>query len=192
MSKHIVLLDNYDSFTYNLYDYLCRLGVRCTVIRNDVITVTELMNLEPDALVLSPGPKRPEDAGILMEVLQKLYNKLPILGVCLGHQAIGTLFGAKLVKANLLMHGKVSLIRHQSKGLFLGISNPMQVMRYHSLLLIDIPETLEVIASTDEGEIMAMKHREWPIWGLQFHPESILTAEGLFLLNNWVQTLKSS
>lgn len=192
MSKHIVLLDNYDSFTYNLYDYLCRLGVRCTVIRNDVITVTELMNLEPDALVLSPGPKRPEDAGILMEVLQKLYNKLPILGVCLGHQAIGTLFGAKLVKANLPMHGKVSLIRHQSKGLFLGISNPMQVMRYHSLLLIDIPETLEVIASTDEGEIMAMKHREWPIWGLQFHPESILTAEGLFLLNNWVQTLKSS
>ena len=192
MSKHIVLLDNYDSFTYNLYDYLCRLGVRCTIIRNDVITVTELMNLEPDALVLSPGPKRPEDAGILMEVLQKLYNKLPILGVCLGHQAIGTLFGAKLVKANLPMHGKVSLIRHQSKGLFLGISNPMQVMRYHSLLLIDIPETLEVIASTDEGEIMAMKHREWPIWGLQFHPESILTAEGLFLLNNWVQTLKSS
>ena len=192
MSKHIVLLDNYDSFTYNLYDYLCRLGVRCTIIRNDVITVTELMNLEPDALVLSPGPKRPEDAGILMEVLQKLYNKLPILGVCLGHQAIGTLFGAKLVKANLPMHGKVSLIRHQSKGLFLGISNPMQVIRYHSLLLIDIPETLEVIASTDEGEIMAMKHREWPIWGLQFHPESILTAEGLFLLNNWVQTLKSS
>jgi anthranilate synthase component 2 len=191
MSKHIILLDNYDSFTYNLYDYLCRLNIRCTVVRNDKLTVAELLHLKPDALLLSPGPKRPENAGILTELVQALHDKIPILGVCLGHQAIGAFFGAKLVKADLPMHGKTSMINHHHKGIFLGMPSPMQVMRYHSLLLIDLPDELEAIAFSENGEIMAMKHRKWPLWGLQFHPESILTPDGLKLLNNWVQTLKS-
>lgn len=191
MSKHIILLDNYDSFTYNLYDYFCRLGVCCTVVRNDAITVSQLEAMQPDAIVLSPGPKRPASAGILPKVVQHLHDKIPILGVCLGHQAIGEFFGATLVKATLPMHGKISMLKHNGGSIFKGIERPMQVMRYHSLLLVDLPDCLEGLAYTETGELMALKHRNLPIWGLQFHPESILTVDGLTLLKNWLETLNS-
>lgn len=188
----VLLLDNYDSFTYNLYDYLCQLGVKCIVVRNDKISIAEIKQCHFDAIVLSPGPQRPVNAGILMELIANYYNKLPILGICLGMQAIGEFFGAKLVHASIPMHGKTSWIEHKGKGLFDKLANPTKVMRYHSLVLKELPACLEAVAWTSENEFMALQHQDYPIGGVQFHPESILTTEGLSLLKNWVETLKYS
>jgi anthranilate synthase/aminodeoxychorismate synthase-like glutamine amidotransferase len=183
----VLLLDNYDSFTYNLYDYLLQVGVSCVVLRNDEISIGELEHLDFQAVVLSPGPKRPIDAGILLPLIAHWHLRVPILGVCLGHQAIGEFFGAKLVKARLPMHGKTSLIEHNEHALFNGIPSPLEVMRYHSLLLESLNGTpLYRTAHTPDGEIMALAHQHLPIWGVQFHPESILTAHGLRLIHNWV------
>jgi len=185
--QHILLLDNYDSFTYNLYDYLEQLGLVCTVIRNDQITIEEIENGHFDGIVFSPGPQRPENAGQLMPILTYFYTKMPILGICLGMQAIGTFFGAELVHASVPVHGKTSMIEHTGKQLFQGITLPTQVMRYHSLLLKELPSCLQTIAWTDQKEVMAIVHESLPVWGVQFHPESILTLEGLAILDNWIQ-----
>jgi anthranilate synthase/aminodeoxychorismate synthase-like glutamine amidotransferase len=183
----VALIDNYDSFTYNLYDYLCRLGTVCDVYRNDKIELNILSDY--DAIVLSPGPKRPSDAGLLMEIIENYYHLKPILGICLGHQALGEHFGAKLLKADIPLHGKTSLINHFALGIFENIDNPMQVMRYHSLILKDLPDCLIPIAVTDKNEIMAFRHISLPIMGVQFHPESILTTDGLKLLENWIKNI---
>lgn len=186
----VLLLDNYDSFTYNLYDYLSQLGLTCTVVRNDKITIDEIEAACFDGIVLSPGPKRPEDAGILMEVIAHFYQKKPILGICLGMQAIGLFFGAKLIHASVPVHGKTSLITHKEKSIFQNIPNPTAIMRYHSLLLVNLPNTLEDLAWTEEKELMAIQHKTLPICGVQFHPESILSTDGLAMLNNWTKLLK--
>jgi len=188
----LLLLDNYDSFTYNLYDYLSQLGVSCIVYRNDQISISEIEEHDFDGIVLSPGPKRPETAGILMEVVEYFYQSKPILGICLGMQAIGEFFGAKLVHANLPVHGKTSWVNHSKKGLFDGIKCPTQVMRYHSLVLEEMPTCLESVAWTEEGELMALHHKSLPVWGVQFHPESILTTDGLIILDNWIKTCVSA
>lgn len=185
----ILLLDNYDSFTYNLYDYILRLGADCQVFRNDEISLSELKQKRFDALLISPGPKRPADAGITMEVIDFYVFKYPILGVCLGHQALGEYFGANLLKAALPMHGKTSAIFHAQKSIFKGLPSPFWVMRYHSLLLKDLPDCLEPLAATEGGELMAMQHHELPMLGVQFHPESILTEYGLSLIFNWLSTI---
>ncbi|MCP4437922.1 MAG: aminodeoxychorismate/anthranilate synthase component II [Aureispira sp.] len=183
----ILLLDNYDSFTYNLYDYLSQCGASCRVVRNDQMTLNELAVCHFDGIVLSPGPKRPKDAGILMQVIEKYHQQLPILGVCLGHQAIGEFFGAKLVHATVPRHGKTSMITHQQTGIFAQLPNPMQVMRYHSLVLEELPNYLVGVAHSQEQELMAIQHQKYPLTGIQFHPESILTPNGLALLNNWLK-----
>ncbi len=189
----ILLLDNYDSFTYNLYDYLLQTGVQCTVIRNDDLSIEAIAQLDFQAAVLSPGPKRPENAGILLDFIQHFHTQVPMLGVCLGQQAIGTFFGARLVKAAVPMHGKTSVIQHLEHPLFEGIPAEISVMRYHSLILDQIQGTpLEVIAQTHAGEIMAIAHRFLPLWGVQFHPESILTPDGYHMINNWVQYLRQT
>jgi len=187
----ILLLDNYDSFTYNLWDYLERLEVSCTVIRNDEEHWTTIIEQDWDGIVLSPGPQRPSDAGILMKTIAHYYDKLPILGICLGHQALGEFFGAKLVHNKVPVHGKTSSIHHQTINLFDTINSPTTVMRYHSLQLVDLPNTLRATAWTDNDEIMAMQHQHFPLYGVQFHPESILTVDGLKLLSNWLKTIKN-
>lgn len=182
-----MLLDNYDSFTYNLYDYFLQLGVACTVVRNDAWSPQEWAAASFDGLVLSPGPQRPRDAGQLMWVIEHFHQRCPMLGICLGHQGIGTFFGAELRKARLPIHGKTSTIQHDGKGLFRGLPPRFEVMRYHSLILPSLEGTPLVATShTDEGEIMSLEHETLPISGLQFHPESILTEHGLALLGNWV------
>ncbi len=185
----ILLLDNYDSFTYNLYDYVLRLGAMCEVFRNDEISLSQTKHKNFDALLISPGPKRPREAGITMEIIDYYHDKYPILGVCLGHQALGEYFGASLVKAKLPMHGKTSFIRHFEKGIFKGLPLQFSVMRYHSLLLENLPDALEMLALTEGGELMAMQHRELPLVGVQFHPESILTEYGLPLIANWLEAV---
>ena len=184
----VLLLDNYDSFTYNLCDYLWQTGAECQVLRNDACSLDEFEALDFDALVLSPGPERPANAGLMMPLIARLFDKKPILGICLGHQALGEFFGARLIQARLPMHGKTSLITHQEHPLFGGLPSQFAVMRYHSLLLESLEGTsLRAIAHTQEGEIMALAHPSLPLLGVQFHPESVLTEWGLELLKNWVE-----
>jgi len=187
----ILIVDNYDSFTYNLFDYFCQLGTECVVIRNNEITFDEFCALDFDGLVLSPGPKRPADAEHLMQLIHFFHDKKPILGICLGHQGIGEYFGAKLSKTRVPVHGKTSLIRHNGHSLFETIPSSYAVMRYHSLGLENLENTpLEVLAVAEEGETMALAHKELPIFGVQFHPESILTEHGIVLLENWITLIQ--
>ena len=185
----ILMIDNYDSFTYNLVQYLGELGQRVLVYRNDTLTLKDIHKLNPQSIVISPGPGRPEDAGISCAVIEEFCGKIPILGVCLGHQAIGYCFGGKIVQAKRLMHGKTSKIYHHKKDLFKNIPNPFLATRYHSLLVEKktLPSCLEIIAWTSEFEIMGLKHKEYPLWGVQFHPESILTKSGKAILDNFIR-----
>jgi anthranilate synthase component II len=188
----ILLLDNYDSFTYNLYDYLLQCGVDCFVLKNDAISLSDFEQLQMDAAVLSPGPQTPLEAGCLMDFIAYFKERLPILGVCLGHQALGMAYGAQLVRAAVPVHGKTSDIRHDGTGLFADLLNPMQVMRYHSLILEGAEQTdFQPIAWTNTGEVMACAHTQRPLWGVQFHPESILTPDGMRLLQNWLRLLNT-
>ncbi|MGE4357379.1 MAG: aminodeoxychorismate/anthranilate synthase component II [Candidatus Omnitrophota bacterium] len=185
----ILMIDNYDSFTYNLVQYLGELGEELLVYRNDKITLEEIEKINPQHIVISPGPGRPEDAGISCALIRKFGNKIPILGVCLGHQCIGEVFGGAVVQAERLMHGKTSLIYHNGKDIFKDVENPFEATRYHSLIVAreNLPECLEIIAETKEKEIMGLKHKAYPIWGVQFHPESILTREGKKILKNFIE-----
>jgi len=184
----ILMLDNYDSFTFNLVQYLCELGAELEVHRNDAIDLPTIRSLSPEGVVISPGPGRPENAGISVALIRELGNELPILGVCLGHQAIGLAFGGKIVRAPKLMHGKTSEIHHNGTGLFRGLSNPFKATRYHSLVVerTSLPGALSVTAETNDGTIMGLGHQEWPLFGVQFHPESILTTEGKMILQNFL------
>jgi len=186
----ICVIDNYDSFTYNLVQYLGELGAEVHVVRNDAATVDEVAASRPERIVISPGPGRPEDAGITMGVVRQLGERTPILGVCLGHQAIGAVFGGQVVRAGVPMHGKTSLIEHNGRGVFSGISESFAASRYHSLVVAEegLPDDLEVTARTrDDRIIMGLRHRRWPVHGVQFHPESILTGEGHKLLRNFLE-----
>ncbi|MCR4299996.1 MAG: aminodeoxychorismate/anthranilate synthase component II [Sulfuricaulis sp.] len=184
----LLMIDNYDSFTYNLVQYLGELGEDVRVYRNDQITVPEIEKLKPDHIVISPGPCTPNEAGVSVETIQKLGGKFPILGVCLGHQSIGQAYGGKIVRAKQLMHGKTSMIRHENKGVFVGLPNPFEATRYHSLVIEpdSMPQELEVTARTDDGEIMGVRHKTLPVEGVQFHPESILTQHGHDMLRNFL------
>ncbi len=184
----VVVVDNYDSFTYNLVQYLAELGAEVLVFRNDAITVDELAALAPERVVLSPGPGTPERAGVCIEVIRRLAGRIPLLGVCLGHQAIGSAYGGRVVRAPELMHGKTSLIRHRGTPLYEGVDNPFEATRYHSLVVAreGLPACLEVTAETADGLIMGLRHRELPVEGVQFHPESILTRPGKRILANFL------
>jgi anthranilate synthase/aminodeoxychorismate synthase-like glutamine amidotransferase len=184
----ILLLDNYDSFTYNLAQYLGELGHAPVVHRNDAISLGEVESMKPDRIVISPGPGRPEDAGITVDVIRQWGRRIPVLGVCLGHQGIGHAFGGDVVRAPVLMHGKVSSVQHDGRGIFAGVAQPFVAGRYHSLIVADPPpEALEISARTDDGIIMGLRHREWPVHGVQFHPESVLTGEGMKILRNFLE-----
>src|SRR5215471_12939641 len=184
----IVVIDNYDSFTYNLVQYLETIGATCDVVLNDACDVAAIAARAPHGIVISPGPCTPDEAGVSLGTVTELAGTVPILGVCLGHQSIGQAFGGKVVRADRLMHGKTSPILHDGRSIFRGLSNPMTATRYHSLLVerSTLPETLEVSAWTAEGEIMGLRHRSLAVEGVQFHPESILTEEGMQLLRNWL------
>lgn len=184
-----LLIDNYDSFTYNLYHYLGELGAEVAVRRNDALSVEEALALAPDGIILSPGPCDPDKAGICLDLVKAAAGKLPLLGVCLGHQAIGQAFGGKVERAPLPMHGKVSSISHRGEGLFAGLPSPLEATRYHSLIVAreGLPEALEVTAESEDGLIMGLAHRELPLYGVQFHPESIASAEGHRLLANFLR-----
>jgi anthranilate synthase component II len=184
----ILLIDNYDSFTYNLYQYLCELGADVLVKRNDRVSVHDVRLLAPERIVISPGPGRPEDAGVTIDLIQELAGQVPILGVCLGHQAIGAAFGARVERAPAVMHGKTSAVTHDGSELFAGLPNPFTATRYHSLLVDEesLPAELEVTARSEDGVIMGLRHRECDVRGVQFHPESILTTGGHRLLANFI------
>lgn len=184
----IVMIDNYDSFTYNLVQFVGELGEELKVFRNDKITIAEIERLNPDYLMISPGPCTPNEAGISLEAIRHFAGKVPVLGVCLGHQSIGQVFGGKVVRAERLMHGKTSAVFHDQKTIFRDIPSPFTVARYHSLIIEDseIPAELEVTARTAEGEIMAVRHRDYAVEGVQFHPESIITEYGKQLLANFL------
>ena len=184
----LLIIDNYDSFTYNLVQYFGVLGCEVIVKRNDEITLTEVEALNPERICISPGPGRPEDAGISNDVVRQLGPKKPILGVCLGHQCIGAVFGGEVVPAPRLMHGKTSPIHHRGASVFAELPNPFEATRYHSLIVRreTLPPCLEITAETAEGEVMGLQHREFPIHGVQFHPESVLTGEGMKLLGNFL------
>lgn len=186
----ILLIDNYDSFVYNLYQFLAVEDPDVRLVRNDRITPEEALSMEPDAIVISPGPGKPSDAGVCIELIRQLKGRIPILGVCLGHQAIGEAFGATVTHASRLMHGKTSLLTDVADDIiFKGIKKPVQVARYHSLSVQEstLPEELEVTARSEDGEIMVMRHREYPIYGLQFHPESVMTPEGSAMIRNFLE-----
>ncbi len=185
----LLMIDNYDSFTYNLVQYLGELGEEVKVVRNDEVTVADIERLAPDRIVVSPGPCTPNEAGVSLEAIRRLAGRVPILGVCLGHQAIGQAFGGKVVHAATLMHGKVSPIHHQGKGVFAGLPSPYAATRYHSLAIerASLPPELEITAWTEDGEIMGLRHRTLAVEGVQFHPESILTEHGHALLGNFLR-----
>ncbi|PDH29458.1 MAG: anthranilate/aminodeoxychorismate synthase component II [Puniceicoccaceae bacterium MED-G31] len=184
----LLVIDNYDSFTYNLVQYFGELGVKQKVYRNDSISVEQAIDLQPERIMISPGPCSPNEAGVSLEIIESFAGKVPLLGVCLGHQSIGQHFGGKVVRANRLMHGKTSPVLHQEKDLFKGLPNPFEATRYHSLIIEpnSLPDCLQVTASTKEGEIMGIAHKELPIWGVQFHPESVATKKGMRILENFL------
>ena len=184
----VIMIDNYDSFTYNLVQYLGELGAELQVFRNDKVAISQIEALQPERIVISPGPCTPLEAGISNEVIRHFTGKCPILGVCLGHQCIGHVFGGDIVRAPRLMHGKTSMIWHNGREIFEGLENPFEATRYHSLILKKetMPDCLELTAWTDQDEIMGVRHKTYPIWGVQFHPESILTMEGKKLLDNFL------
>jgi len=188
----ILMIDNYDSFTYNLVQYLGQLGAEVQVFRNDRIGLEEIGDLAPEAIFLSPGPCSPKEAGITVEVIRTYHRRFPIFGVCLGHQAIGYAFGGNIVRAARLMHGKTSRIRSDGKTIYRGLPNPFVAGRYHSLIMekSSVPDCLMVTAETEEGEIMGVRHREYPVEGIQFHPESILTPNGKRIIKNFLEGLK--
>ena len=184
----VLLIDNYDSFTYNLYQYLGELGADVHVVRNDAISVEDIEPLAPDHIIISPGPGNPDDAGISKDVIRRFAGKKPILGVCLGHQCIGEVFGGIVEGAGEILHGKVSRVTHDGRGVFAGLSSPIEATRYHSLCIRadSVPAALEVSATSESGVIMGVRHRELPVEGVQFHPESILTPDGHTLLRNFL------
>ncbi len=186
----VLVIDNYDSFTYNLVQYLGELGAELTVRRNDQTSVDEVRELQPSRILISPGPGRPEDAGVTLDVIRAYAERVPMLGVCLGHQAMGLAFGGNVVRAPLPMHGKTSTVEHDARGVFSGITSSFQASRYHSLVVAEDgwPETLEVTArAKEDGLVMGLRHRVWPMHGVQFHPESILTQEGRRILRNFLE-----
>ena len=186
----ILMIDNYDSFTYNLVQYLGELKAKVKVYRNDALTVEKIRKMKPEKIVISPGPGRPEDAGISIDIIKQLGPEIPILGVCLGHQGIGYAFNGKVINAKRLMHGKTSMIKHDGRGIFKGLPNPFEATRYHSLVIDSkhVPDCLVVTAkTTDDGEIMGVMHKIYPIYGVQFHPESILTKQGMNILRNFLR-----
>jgi anthranilate synthase/aminodeoxychorismate synthase-like glutamine amidotransferase len=186
----VLVIDNYDSFTYNLVQYLGELGADVQVMRNDVVSLDDVVNARADCIVISPGPGRPEQAGVTMSVIRRLGESTPILGVCLGHQAIGAVFGGDVVRASVPMHGKTSTIEHDGLGVFAGIEGPFVASRYHSLVVAEsgLPPELEITARTrEDATIMGLRHKTWPVHGVQFHPESILTGEGKHILRNFLE-----
>lgn len=185
----LLMIDNYDSFTFNIVQYFGQLGQDVRVFRNDQITLEEIESMRPERLVISPGPCSPEEAGISVAAIKQFAGKIPILGVCLGHQSIGAAFGGNVVRSISLMHGKTSPIHHNHEGLFEGLPSPFDATRYHSLVVerSSLPECLEITAWVDNGEIMGLRHRELPVWGVQFHPESILTVGGMDILKNFLK-----
>jgi anthranilate synthase/aminodeoxychorismate synthase-like glutamine amidotransferase len=187
----ILLLDNYDSFTYNLYQYLCQLGADVEVARNDEISVDDIAAREFDGIVISPGPSRPENAGISLEVVRRFGPTTPILGVCLGHQSIGMVYGGEVITVEPV-HGKKSAVDHRGHGVFEGLPTPIEAGRYHSLAVErgSLPDVLELTATSPDGLVMGLRHREYPVEGIQFHPESILTADGMTMLGNWLRSLR--
>ena len=188
----IFMLDNYDSFTYNLVQLLQILGQEVVVARNDAVSVAEVLARRPDAIVVSPGPCTPAEAGISVALVQAAAGRVPLLGVCLGHQSIGAAFGGHIIKARRLMHGKTSQIHHEGQGLFAGLKSPFNAVRYHSLAIdpATVPACLEITAKAEDGEIMGVRHREFPVFGVQFHPESILTPSGKRLMTNFLELAK--
>ncbi len=186
------MIDNYDSFTYNLVHYLEVLGAQVAVRRNDELSLEDIRRAKPEAIVISPGPCTPKEAGISVEVIKEFYKEIPILGVCLGHQSIGYAFGANIVRAKRLMHGKTSQIFHTSEGIFEGLKNPFTAVRYHSLVIEreSLPPELKITAWSEEEEIMGIQHAEYPLFGVQFHPESILSEEGMKLLENFLKIVR--
>lgn len=185
----ILLIDNYDSFTYNLFQYIGEFDDDIRVYRNDKITSEEVLELNPDKIVISPGPKTPDEAGNCLEIIKDLSGKIPILGICLGHQSIGQAFGGKVVHAKTLFHGKSSDIKHNGEGIFSGVKSPLKIARYHSLVVEkdSIPNCFKILAMTDDGEVMAIEHKDLDVIGLQFHPESIITDEGKKIIKNFVE-----
>ena len=185
----LLMIDNYDSFTYNLVQYLAELGEEVVVYRNDAITLPEVEDLAPRAIIISPGPSRPEQAGISLELIARLAGRVPLLGVCLGHQAIGHAFGGKVVRAGKVMHGKVSRVRHDGKGVFRDLPSEFQATRYHSLAVerVSLPGCLTITAEADDGEIMGLRHTRLPVEGVQFHPEALLTEHGHQMLQNFIK-----
>ena len=184
----LLLIDNYDSFTWNLAQYLGELGAPPVVRRNDELTIDDIAAMKPERIVISPGPGRPEDAGVSVDVIRRFGPNVPLLGVCLGHQGIGFAFGAEVVRAPQLMHGKVSSVQHDGRGVFRHVAQPFVAGRYHSLVVADpLPHDLEAAARTDDGTIMGLRHKQYPIHGVQFHPESVLTGEGHQLLRNFLE-----
>ena len=190
----LLMIDNYDSFTYNLYQYLSELGAEVEVARNDKISLEEIKEISPEGIIISPGPSTPLEAGISNDVIRRFGPIIPILGVCLGHQCIGYVYGAKVGRAGEIRHGKTSMVSHQGAGVLVGLPNPFQAIRYHSLVVYPetIPDALEITAQTDNGLIMGLRHKEFPVEGVQFHPESILTPDGKHLLQNFLDKVRAA
>lgn len=182
----ILLIDNYDSFTYNLYQQVESLGKKTVIRKNDQISLAEIEKLSPEKIIISPGPGRPENSGISSKVVQKFYTKIPILGVCMGHECIGQIFSSRIIPTKKILHGKTSKIYHAKNSIFKGLPNPFSAARYHSLILDKIPKNFQLIAWTSDNEIMGIKHNKYPLYGVQFHPESFLTKEGDKLMNNFL------